>query len=86
MRNEPFSRSADFLGRNVQEQITLTGYVPQFAQTVVLETSDAIALFALVTGLQETEYERADDHVAGDQGEQSQIAEQVREELAHAPA
>lgn len=60
--------------------------VPEFAQTVVLEAADAVALFALVTGLQVTEHERADDHVTGDQGEQAQVAEQVREELAHAPA
>jgi len=64
----------------------LTRYVPQLAQTVVLETADAVALLALVAGLEETEHERADDHVAGDQREQAQVAEQVREELARAPA
>lgn len=63
----------------------LTCYVPQLAQTVVLETSDAVALLALVAGFQEPEHERADDHVAGHQAEQAQVAEQVGEELAHAP-
>lgn len=40
--------------------------VPELAQTVVLEAADAVALFALVTGLQVTEHERTDDHVTGD--------------------
>lgn len=69
----------------LQAYLSRTRDVPEFAEAVVLQAADAVAFFALVARLQEAKHERADDHVAGHQAEQAEVAEQVREELAHAP-